>query len=316
MYYAVTGIKNPRFIPDPIVGTLYHYYNSKDKICGWDDKNLYEKLVSNVKWPKSLCHYMHGNLYDCNWNEYSAESSSLSEFVNLVSQSVKFPCDIILKKTSDTAFGKGVKKYHLTSCSDIEEVIKMNNSYDFIIQECIAQHNTLSVFNNSSVNVFRVITFRCHNDIKHLSTSLRFGIEGSFTDVAFINGKEIANVVGVNNDGTFKDRHISLDGAKPLKTNVMGLVIPNYDKLIDMAKEGHKQLYYFDVVGWDFTICDDGTPICVEYNILWPGSILYQYANGPYAGEFTDQFLEPLKLPEVRSHIPDKYKIKNFTNGH
>ena len=314
MYYAATGIVDCRFIPDPIVGALYHYYNSQNKISGWDDKNLYEKFVSNVNWPKSICHFMHGKLYDTNWNEYFTDSSSINKFVEIISQSVKFPCDIILKKASDTAFGKGVKKYHIECCSDIESIIKENNSHDFIMQECIAQHDTLSIFNSSSVNVFRIITYRHGNDVLHLSTSLRFGLEGKFTDVAFVDGKEIVNVVGVNNDGTFKDRHISLDGTEPLMHNVDGLLIPNYDKLISMAKEGHKQLYYFDVVGWDYTIDKYGNPICIEYNILWPGTILYQYANGPYAGKYTDAFLEPLKLPEVRSHIPNKYIIKDFTN--
>ena len=58
-----------------------------------------------------------------------------------------------------------------------------------------------------------------------------------------------------------------------------------------MAIEGHKRLFFHDIVGWDIAIDSNGEPVCIEYNIKEPGTKLYQYAGGPYAGEYTDEFL-------------------------
>ena len=120
-------------------------------------------------------------------------------------------------------------------------------------------------------------------------------MEGSFTDIAFVNGKEIANVVGIDNDGYVKDRFVSLDGNSSNPPQIREKKVPSWDKLIETVKKAHQDLLFFDFVAWDFMIDVKGDPICIEYNIHWPGSVLYQYAHGPLAGEYTNKFLGFLK---------------------
>ena len=56
-------------------------------------------------------------------------------------------------------------------------------------------------------------------------------------------------------------------------------------------------------------------PLCIEYNLTWPGSILYQYVQGPLAGDLTEDFLAFLKNEFIRKqYIPKKYLLHNKYN--
>ena len=64
MFYGVTGIHSPKFIPDTLATYIcYPYYNIRSHVGGWDDKNVYERLVPSATFPYSICHCINGNLY-------------------------------------------------------------------------------------------------------------------------------------------------------------------------------------------------------------------------------------------------------------
>lgn len=203
--------------------------------------------------------------------------------------------EVVCKETCNTLCGKGVKLMKVISPEDIMSELSNHKSKNFMLQEKVIQHPFFDQFNPTSANIIRIITWRYEGEINVLSASIRFGIKGSFTDRAFVDGKEIANVVGIDNDGYVKDRFVSFDGNiadPPLLTDKK---VPSWDLLLEMVKKAHNGLLFFDFVAWDFMIDKNGNPICIEYNIKWPGTILYQYANGPLAGEYTDKFLDFLK---------------------
>lgn len=304
MYYHVTGIHDPRFIPDTISGLLCAYYNSPKKRNGWDDKNIYELLVPSNRFPDSLCHQMHGVYYDHDWHSYSMDNESLHNLSLDIWERLAGSKDMIFKISNGSFAGKGVKKIHVETPEEIEAFLRNNRTQEFVLQECIEQHHFLSQFNESSVNIFRIITFRESNRITPLSVSLRYGAEGSVTDVSYQNGEEIVNVIGISEDGKVGKEVCGFKGRRKLDINIDDSKIPNYAGLIQSAIEGHKHLFFFDLIGWDFTIDKSGNPICIEYNIMWPGSILYQYANGPFAGKLTEAFLKPLKKESFYKRIP------------
>ena len=308
MYYGVTGIHNPKFIPDPFVGgVLYAYYNDAKSIGGWDDKNLYDKLVSSVSFPKVYCHYYMGDYYDGSWNYFSFHNlDKLSKQIyEHVSSSNKK--EFVIKKARYTSFGKGVQLLSFNSPDDITRILKSRKS-DFVIQEKVEQHPFFNQFNKSSVNIVRVISFRHKGEIKILSVSIRYGIEGAFTDVSFIKGKEIVNVCGVSDEGIANDRCANLDGriVPPQTLKEKGLIC--YDEIIKQVKLAHKQLFPFGLVGWDIAVDIHEKPIFIEYNIQWPGTMLYQYANGPFGGKYTEDLLEFL----VNKANQEKYISRYF----
>ena len=292
MYYGVTGIHNPKFIPDPFVGgVLYAYYNDAKSIGGWDDKNLYDQLVSSVSFPKVYCHYYMGDYYDGSWNYFSFQDlDKLSKqiYEHFSSSNKK---EFVIKKTRNGSFGKGVQLLSFNSPDDITRILKSRKS-DFVIQEKVKQHPFFDQFNKSSVNILRVISFRHKGEIKILSVSIRYGIEGAFTDVSFIKGKEIVNVCGVSDEGVVNERCANLDGriVPPQTLKEKGLIC--YDEIIKQVKLAHKQLFPFGLVGWDIAVDIHEKPIFIEYNVNWPGTMLYQYANGPFGGKYTEDLLE------------------------
>ena len=312
MFYAETGIHDPRFIPHPFAYVLYSCFNNRVVEKGWDDKNFYDRFVPTISFPETLCHYVNGSFYDCEWNIYDRKEDSLLKLADKIQMQLGNDNCVIYKKTTDTRMGQGVKKLSVGNVNEILLLLKeCSNNGEFIFQKCIKQHDFLKQFNESSVNIFRITTFR-HKGMYHiLSVSLRYGIEGYATDVVFIKGQEIVNVVGIDEHGEIRTTLYGLNGKKEFDKyrSIKDKKVPCFEELKKAAIEGHKYLPHFNHVSWDFTIDKDGNPVCIEYNINMPGTQLYQFANGPLYGDLTDEVLEYLKRDEVRSKIPGKFKI-------
>ena len=67
--------------------------------------------------------------------------------------------------------------------------------------------------------------------------------------------------------------------------------------------EGAKNVPYFSWIGWDVTVDEDGKPVVIEYNILNPGTVLYQF-GGPLFDNRTELALGFLKDEKARGVIP------------
>ena len=303
MYYGVTGIHDPRFIPNPIAGyILYPYYNDKSMISGWDDKNLYQELVPHVHFPSALCHCIRGRLYDSDWHYYAKDENNILKLSEKIFQELDNH-EIIFKSTRSTAAGKGVKKLIIKSPYDIKDTIIQTNCDNYVIQKKVTQHPFFSQFNESSVNIIRIVSWQHNGEIKTFPASIRYGINGICTDVAFNDGKEILNVVGMTDEGKINNNFVNLDGKMSPSCNIDIVTCPAYNSMIESIIDAHSHIFPFEVIGWDFTIDNNNHPICIEYNIVWPGTIIYQYANGPFADKYTDDFLFPLKLRENKELI-------------
>ena len=309
MFYGVTGIHDPRFIPDCIAfPPIYRHYNDRECIVGWDDKNLYDRLVPNITFPQVLAHIYKGKAYDKDWH-YCAPDD-LDHVAASIFNETGASHSIIIKATRGSQAGKGVRVIEVNSPDEVKALILHNLDHDYVLQQRLVQSEFMSQFCSTSVNIFRIMTWRHQGEIKVLSTSIRYGVEGFFTDVVYIKGEEIVHTVGVNDDGTVNERFISLRGREEKPEHYHDRHIPNYQAVIDMAKRGHEMLLPFDLVGWDITLDQDNYPVCIEYNISRPGTQLYQFANGPFAGALTDEFLAFLKQENnLKRFIPAKYRI-------
>jgi hypothetical protein len=309
MYYGVTGIHDPSFIPDSIArSAIYRYYNDAASIPGWDDKNLYETILPDTRFPRTFAHIYNGDLYDRNWKYHSPEKVNLlaHEIYDAMDESK----DYVVKVSKGSYAGQGVRLFHADTAEDIGKTLLENKDGNFIVQERLCQSDFMNQFCSTSVNIFRIITWKHQGEVKVLSSSIRFGIEGRFTDVNFINGEEIVNVVGLTPDGAVNDRYISFAGRTGLSFDLQQRVAPNFDAVIAMAKKGHERLFPFGIVGWDITLDQNNEPICIEYNVRVPGTILYQYANGPYGGPHTEAFMAfLLEEKNQKKYIPKRQRI-------
>lgn len=75
---------------------------------------------------------------------------------------------------------------------------------NFVVQELIEQADLLSSFNPSSVNIIRMDTVCLNGDAFLANATIRFGVAGSVTDMAHVEGVEIARVAGLSGDGCLR----------------------------------------------------------------------------------------------------------------
>ena len=108
-------------------------------------------------------------------------------------------------------------------------------SQNYVIQEVLTQHDTLSSLNSSSVNPIRVMTLRLNGKIKYLHSIVRFGTPGSITDVTFKNGKEIIQASSITKNGVVSPLYYDVDGIVKKRDNCAEgkmLQIPNMVHMI------------------------------------------------------------------------------------
>ncbi len=313
MYYHATGVHDPRFVPDLVAGlVLYEYYNDRVYENTWRDKNMFHRLLPDVPLPKTLGRRIRGRYVHDDAGYLADDTDAVKYFAHLVWNSLEGECNIILKKTRDTGFGRGVSKYRVSSESDVERIVSdWVKCSDYVIQVCIEQHEVMSSLNESSSNIMRICSWRHGNEVDILYAAARVGTGDSFTDVAFVNGEERVNLVGITEDGTFSSEMIDQYG-RHVKTLPCDVKVPSWDKIIGIIKSNHILIDNFDIIGWDFTIDKNGNPVCFEWNISWPGTVLYQFANkSPLYGDKTDAILSFLKDERNRyNYVPYYMRIK------
>jgi hypothetical protein len=283
-YEKSNGCYDKKYCPEDIFYTYIEPKLNNSKMwLSYADKNFYDKIL-NSKTPNTIIRCINGYFYD--------------KFYNLLclSHLVLPDGEFVIKPSIDHGGGAGVEKVEIFKNSisikgrklDIDGLMAMFK-YNFIIQEIVKQATELSVINPPSVNTLRITTLRIDNEIKILSTVLRYGMSGSFVD----NQRSGGASVGVNKDGTLKkfsyDRHGNKATAHP-ETNVTfeGYQIPKYQDAINLVEKLHLDLPHFDMVSWDVCITKNYTPCVIELNLMGQGINLHQLSNGPLFGEYTD----------------------------
>lgn len=293
-YINACGIKSEKYIPE------YNYYEEIEPVFnrggmadGYDDKNLYDLLFPEVTQPKCYLRVINGKFFDRDYQELK----SIDEISNCLDSDKIF----IAKPSLDGQGGKDIKKTHLkdpnTVFLDNEEIdiSNLTKQYkkDFIVQEIVEQHKTLSKIYPHAINTIRVMTFRYKGKYWVLSSIIRFGNLGAFVDNESSGGISC----GIKSDGTLRDfgiaKKIDVYDKHPYTNQRFGgTVIPNFEKVKEMAISMHKKLLYFDLASWDISIQENGEPILIEMNLMEQGINFHQGTNGPLFGDLTDDVLD------------------------
>lgn len=302
MYYAVTGLHDPRFVPDDVMGlVVYAYYNDPAYADAWRDKNEFERLLPGMPFPEAIGRCRRGRLV-CGEKVFD-RASQAGEFCEAAFAALGGADHIIVKDARHSGHGRGVRKYAVRSASDILTVLgDWGGSDNFVMQRCIRQHPVMAGLNQSSVNIYRVVTWRHGGDADVLFAAVRYGAPGSVTDDSYdSDGNEETHILAVTPDGRFAGLAIDQDGMPTGEIAAGEGAAPGYSEMCALARRYALALDNFDLVGWDFAVDEDGSPVCLEYNIEWPGTVFYQFSNGPYAGERTEDMLAFL-LDEDAQH--------------
>lgn len=305
-YSQLNGVISDQYVSMDV----YYFYilpclNKGTFESAYTDKNMYSALLGEFPQPKTIIKNMNGH-----WLNADSQEITIDEVCQIL---LMYNDEMIIKPTVDTCNGDGVSRFLNKGRQEIVEQLKAYKK-DFIIQEKVIQHHSLSLFNTTSLNTVRIFTYRTlSGDIVVLPHSLffRFGGKGAVKDNAsagggfckvYIDGSledTIYHFCSMKKDSFAKDMHI------------IDPKLPNIEDAYDLVKKMHMKMVYFDVIGWDIAFLEDGSPIFIEMNTK-PSCEAPQIPQGPLFGDRIDEIMERVSHCE-REVVT--FQKNNFDNG-
>ena len=304
-FSSLNGIKSDRYLSMDV----YYFYvipalNRHDFKDAYLDKNIYSLLYPDVKQPLTIVKNMHGLFY------VNGEEVNLEQAVKAVCQADK---ELIVKPTVETCNGEGVEQICGLDAEGVKALFQ-NYGFNFIVQEKVRQHPDLQQVNPTSLNSMRLYTYRRLDGtyaFLYPFAHMRFGGKGAIKDnVSQGGGTCLIHPDGRVDDKVFRFKRMDVSSLKQ-ETGVEGLVVPNYQVVIDTLLRLHARLPYFDYVGWDVTVLPDGEPLLIEFNLV-PSVEGPQMMAGPMFGDCLEEVLD-----RARKVVCDRVQSnkKSFAKG-
>ena len=284
-FFSRTGIYSKEYVPtseykNHIIGRLNIY----PLHLAYNDKNMTDVTLPGTHQPHIYLKNMAGYFYS------NGRAITRDEAI-----SICWDLGDVVIKPSLTGRGVGVRKIHIENGmtdyngKDLNEVF---NEYkaDFLVQKVISQHKGMSSLNPDSINTIRVVSYRSGMDIKIVYTVIRIGRKGMNVDNESAGGMSAR----INPDGTIGKYAYGAPGVDKVEytdsgIRLEGYRVPSYERALDLVRSSHIHLPYFNLIGWDIAIEEDGSPIMIELNL---NPDLSQSANGPAFGEYTETILK------------------------
>lgn len=295
LFKLLNGNVDPRYVPEETFRTrIEPLLCRRDVSAAYHDKNQLDRLFSELKRPTTVLRNIYGHYYDADYCPLPREE--------VVTRLQTRPGPFFLKPAiSGTGSGHNVARViierdgfqigeRLLSLADVEQIYVQ----DFLIQEGVAQHESLARFYPGSLNTLRLITLRLRERIFPIAATFRMG-NGSHVD----NGHAGGLLCGVNFDsgqltGFACDVAFRRYERHPLSgVAFAGQQIPSMAQIVNMGISAHQKLPYFDQVSCDIAVLPDGAPCLVEVNTFGQGVEPHQFLKGaPLFGENTDEVLQ------------------------
>ena len=160
----------------------------------------------------------------------------------------------------------------------------------------------MAALNPTSVNTIRILSYRSGMEVLIIYSVVRIGRRGSVIDNQSAGG--ISKTI--DKDGKLGKCAFGgyvEDNVDRTDTGIIleGYQLPSYGKAIEMVKRLHLKIPFFDILGWDVAIQEDGEPLLIEFNTS-PGLSQSAFKSG--MGEFTERIIKEL-WTKPNSWFPD-----------
>lgn len=300
--FATENLKE-EFIPYVAPEDLVHHYiepalNPYPYRGFVEDKNNFGRLIPSDYLPNELLHWIQGIPYDEKYERIPQES--LKKKIQEIA--VNAP-HIIIKPTVNSCSGNGIKFYNWNgkSFADIDgnlfdESSAPNIGSDFVVQEVFEQSPFMSQFCKTSVNTLRIVTYRSvKDDVVYVPAMImRMGKEGAMVDNAhaggcFIGVSPVDGSLGkfVSDQwGRTSDVFNGIDFSKS------DYKIPDFNYVIDFAKEVAKRIPYHRLLALDVVLDKNGHPKLIEFNVSAFSSWLFPFVGQVPFGSWTKEIID------------------------
>lgn len=302
-YAAQNGIKEVNYIPEDVFkNIIQNSLNNQELMFAYKDKNLIQKLFPEVNTPETILRIIHGRYYN---EEYNLIDHA--EIESLFDPQERY----VFKPSIESGGGNGIIVGKKSTIIDlIQKVMGKTNKVkhqNYIIQKYLEQHDSIKSFHPKSLNTIRIMTLRLGEEIHHISSVLRMGVNGSEVDNESSGG--ISS--GIDKDGRLKQyafdkccNRYEVHSNSRLKFE--GFQVPHYNDAVALCRKLHNELYHFNLISWDIAISSQSEINLIEYNIYDQGINLHQLNNGPLFGDLTDKViasLSQLAVGKTSNHI-------------
>lgn len=275
---------DPRFVPDAMwYRSIIPHFNNILLRQAYVDKAMYSRLLQGVKKPDTIVKRIDGRYY--NGDQDMPISREEAEAI------CEKETHLILKPSTYSGGGAGVQFYD-NAGADAKPIGELFDSYasGFVVQRIVKQHPDLARINSSSLNTVRVMSFRFKGQVRVLSAQLRMGGAGSRVDNISSGGISCA----VQDDGRLREKAVNRKSQwtdeHPSGIKFRDIRVPSYEKIVETVKRLHASLPYFDIIGWDFAVDEDGEPVFIEFNVMPEQN---QIGNGsPTFGDLSEEVFD------------------------
>ena len=284
-FYSRTGVFNKEYVPN----NIYHCeivpkanIKSYGRVLG--DKNLCDYLFPGENIVHSMLKNMNGYYY------FEGQPVSEEEAIALCGN-----LKGVIIKPSKESKGHGVQFF------------SVDNGVTSLSGKSLAQlfkeyKQDMAALNPTSVNTLRILSYRSKMEVVIIYSVVRIGRTGSVIDNQCAGG--ISTTIDKEGRlGKYAFGGYAEDNIEKTDTGVVldGYKLPSYDKAIEMVKRLHLKLPYFNLVGWDVAIQEDGNPVLIEFNTN-PGLSQSAFKSG--MGEYTERIIREL-WPRPNTWFPD-----------
>ena len=291
LYYSA---KNGRFDPRYIPNTLYYtkidqHFNARKLGYGFNDKNYYSMIFSDIPQPTVLVRKINGMVYDEDYQQISIEDA----MSRITSED-----EVICKPSQETGSGRGIRFFERKDTEAIRSFLTDKSFDDYIVQALVKQHPDLDKVHKGSLNTYRICSLLMEDGVYILSGVLRMGVGSSKVDnaTAADNAKYDGMTCGIDSEGKLKKYAYGYYTGERHEKHPDGLVfegfqLPSYDKAIALIQKAHPRIAHFRLVSWDIAIDENGEAILIEANMRKGGINFHQFNNGPLFGDLTERVL-------------------------
>lgn len=239
----------------------------------YTNKSLYPIIFNGLRQPAVIANVIDGVVYDNDMKVLSLERA--------IDKLASSDSDIIVKPTKASSGGAGVRRLSCGSSPiDIRKILsEMGRNY--ICQQAVRQSESTAIFNESSLNTFRVNTINLNGNVSCECLMMRHGLNGSVVD-NFARG---GIACGMNNRGDYNGYNVNIMLQRVSKlqdgTDYDTITVPEVKKVISVAIGAHRR--YMPHIGhaaWDFAIDESNNPVMIEVNLMLPGIMIEQLTSG------------------------------------
>lgn len=255
----------------------------------YEFKGTYHRLF-NINQPKYFVNAIGNTIFDNKGNIVTNKK----EIIDLLIEK-----SFIVKPTIDSACGSNIIAIQSATEKDVLSILE-NYKSNFIIQEICRQSDKTKVFNESSLNTFRVTTLFLNNHFSVLNILFRCGRGNTIVD----NGGAGGLMCGCDTDGQLMPYALDNNLKKYTKSSTgqsFGVKIPEVKSIINTIKEKIDTIPFCSLAGWDFALDDENRPVMIEVNLggstgIYPGILTEQLCNEtPLFGERTHEVINWVK---------------------